>query len=133
VSADRPRRNLAADEAGATAVELAFILPVLVMLVFGVIQLGWALHCGSSVRYAVEQASRTVMLNPSTTQAQVQSQVTAALQGVADPNNVTVTLTFDTSSGTRVAKIAAVYTHTLSVPMLPGWTLKFRPQSVVPA
>jgi Flp pilus assembly protein TadG len=133
VSADRPRPDLARDEDGATALEFAFILPVLVVMIFGVIQLGWALHCGSSVRYAVEQAGRSVMLNPAITQPELQAQVTSRLRGIADPNHVTVSLSFDTASGTRVAKIQAVYTHTLSVPLLPSWTLTFRPRSTVPA
>ena len=55
--------RLGADRRGATAVEFAFILPVLVMLLFGVIsssQLGGAL---SGMHYAVEEAARCSAVN----------------------------------------------------------------------
>jgi Flp pilus assembly protein TadG len=62
----RPLRGFLADRRGATAVEYAFILPVFVMMIFGVIGVSQLAGAMSSMHYAVEEASRCFAVNKTT-------------------------------------------------------------------
>lgn len=126
--------NLVADRRGSTAVEFAFIAPAFFALLFGLFQFGWAMHCSSSVRYALEQASRSVMLNPAITQTQVQTAVRSRLQAIADPTNVTVTLAQETPSpGVTLVRATSHYQHVVSAPFLGDYTLNYTHSiSVIP-
>ena len=118
--------RLRRDDRGATALELALVLPVFVVLVFGIFQFGHAQHKLSSIRYAMAMASRAHMLNPDLTEAQLQTLVRNRLKNTAD-DNVTVTMTMiqNTAAG-RVARMTGVYTSHVGVPMLPTYPLSFQ-------
>lgn len=127
------RQTRPADEGGASALEFALIAPVFFAIVFGLMELGWAQHCGSSVKWALETSARTLLLSPSTTQAQLQSAVVAKLSGIADASNVSVTLSKDTSTtGVVLARASATYTQTLSIPVLGSFPLTFKSTTAVP-
>lgn len=124
----RGRRRLTAfgrDCDGTTAVEFAFILPVFILMLFGVFEYGWSQHCLSSVRYALEKASRALLLDPTLTQASLQTLVKNQLTGAADPN-VTVTLSVATGTGGKIASLTATYNETIGVPTLVSYPIKFQ-------
>jgi Flp pilus assembly protein TadG len=99
-------------------------------MLFGVFQLGWALHCNESVDYALNKAARTLVSNPAMTQDQVQTNVRTLLTSIADPNNVSVTLTEDDPSASpRLAHLSASYVHTVSVPGLTGFGYTYNTSS----
>jgi len=125
VSARAVLHRFSRDDSGATAVELAFVLPILVVLLFGTFQFGLAQHRLSSIRYAMNMSSRAVMLNPAMTEAQVEALVKSKLEGIADPNvNVTM-LTITTAQG-KVARLTGVYTGDIGVPMLATFPVNFQ-------
>jgi Flp pilus assembly protein TadG len=115
------------DRRGATALEFALVAPAFLACLFGVFQLGWALHCNESVDYALNKAARSLVSNPSMTQDQVQTNVRDLLTSIADPSNVTVTLTEDDPSASpRMAHLSASYVHTVSVPGLDGFSYTYQ-------
>lgn len=130
MSVDRIRLG---DDRGASAVEFALLAPVLLMFLFGVFQLGWGLHCGSSVRWALENNARTLLLAPTTTQSDLQTAVRANLADVPNANSVTVTLVTDTSGAAKVLRASAAYAYPLSIPFLPTYNLTFNDSVAVPA
>lgn len=115
MSADRPLARLGRDRSGATAAEFALVLPVFIAMVIGLFQFGWTQHCTSSLRFALEQAGRSLMLNPSLTQSQLLSMVQSKLAVGADPN-VTVELNIYGSGPNRTAVLTGGYTRTFGVP-----------------
>lgn len=58
-------RRLAADEAGSTLVEVALVLPVLLVLVAGVVMVGRVTHAQVAVQSVAREAARTVAVAPS--------------------------------------------------------------------
>ena len=81
------------DDDGAAAVEFALILPILLLLVFGIIQFGLVFAQLLALNNASRQASRTGVVNLSTCST-VMDQVTngtAGAIGLAGPYTVTVT------------------------------------------
>jgi Flp pilus assembly protein TadG len=126
VSARRGIGALARDSRGATAVEFACVLPVFIAMVMGIFQFGWTQHCASSLRAALEQASRALMLNPSLSESTLRSMVQAKLQNGADPN-VAVSLAIDpVNNGARIARLTGVYQRSLGVPLLMSFPVDYR-------
>lgn len=109
---------------GATALEFAMVLPVFVAIMFGTFQFGLAQHRLSSLRWAMNETSRTVMLNPTLNQTQVSNLVKAKLTGVADPN-VTVTMNVTTTAQGKIARLTGVYTSYIGIPMVATYPLNF--------
>ena len=109
--------NLWRDRGGAAAVEFAFVFPVFLGLMVSIFQFGWAQHKLSSIRWAMEAASRDLQLTPTLTEAQMRTKVQTKLTGIAD-NNVTITLTSDTVGTATVKKLTGVYTTNIGVPYL---------------
>ncbi len=62
----RPWREFLADRRGVTAVEYAFILPVFILMIFGVIGVSQLAGAVSGMHYAVEEASRCFAVNKTT-------------------------------------------------------------------
>lgn len=73
-------RRVAGDE-GAALVEFAFVLPVLVLFMFGIIQFGLAYDRKQNLNSAVREGARLASL-PTSTVDQVQQRVIDSLAGV---------------------------------------------------
>ena len=113
------------DEGGASAAEFALIAPIFLATVFGIFQFGWALHCASSVRYALEESTRSVALDEDFTAGEVETQMRAKLTAIADPE-IDVSITTDTSvSGAEMVHLHATYVHEMEVPFLPAFEITF--------
>src|SRR5215212_6938024 len=86
VFAKKPSRranpvSFPADEQGASALEFALVCPVFFLMLFGLFEFGWALHCGASVRAAVTKEIRLLIASSDTTQAQFETAVKEELAG----------------------------------------------------
>jgi len=70
---------------GATAVEFAIILPMFLLLLVGVIEVGRMLSTKNTLQYAVERAARCAVIgaSPCATPAQVQSYAASLVYGSA--------------------------------------------------
>lgn len=127
------RRRGLADEGGATAIEFSLLASIFFIFVFGVFQLGYALHCGASVRWALETSARTLLLTPNTTQTDLRTTVLSHLTDVPNSNSVTVTLATDNSNpAAKVLKASSAYAYPLSIPLLPTYNLQFNATVAVP-
>jgi Flp pilus assembly protein TadG len=88
-----PRRRRS--ERGSTAVEFAIILPVLILLVFGIIEFSIAYNHQQGLHAAAREGARVASL-PQSDQATITARVRSALQGVlsaTDIQNATITVT----------------------------------------
>ncbi len=112
------------NEDGATATEFALVFPTFIVLMFGVVGLAWSQHCISSMHYALENVSRSVMLNPQMSEAQVGEQVRRQLDGMADPD-VMVTLAITDDDNGRVAHVSGRYEHVIPVPLLQDYPIVY--------
>ncbi len=120
-----------ADCRGATAVEAAFVLPLLLTFILGIFQLGWGIFCGNDVRHAIERAARIYIQTPAATDQQFLSAVSANLTTV-NISDVAITITKPTSAGAQMARIAWTYNYGLHIPSVPTMTLNLGSQILVP-
>jgi Flp pilus assembly protein TadG len=133
-------RNVAQDCRGASAVEAAIALPILLVLIFGVIEVGFMLWTQVSLNFAVEQAARCGALNYGVPKATICKtaatiQSFAVAQAVGIPNLTTANFTVHTNgaavcgSGTQVA---ASYNFQSMVQSLVPYTLTISATSCYP-
>jgi Flp pilus assembly protein TadG len=122
---------LIADQSGATAVETAIVLPVAILFILGIFQLGWGFYCGYDVRQAIERGSRIYLSTPAATSSQLQTAVSAYLTTVKI-SAVTLTTSSQTTSGVSLQKVAWTYQYPIRLPFMSSLTLDFDSQIVVP-
>lgn len=126
------RRRLGASEGGATALEFALLAPVFMVLVFAILQLSIAMHHGNSAKWAVERASRHVLVDNSLTQVQIQELIDDYLKAVGSSAGIEITYAVDTSGSIPYGTISGTYSHVIDVPLLPEFTARFPATVVVP-
>ncbi len=83
------------DERGAAAVEFALVVPLLLMLVFGIVDFGYMINRASIVNNAARDAAREGSLHG--TQADITAAATSSLNGVP---NTTITVSCRKPDGT---------------------------------
>ncbi len=113
-----PRRNLVrrligfgrADDGG-SAIELAFVIPILLLFIMGTVEFGRAWWVRNTLQYATEEAARYAMTHVSATVADLQARVAASVAGV-DSDDVDVSVTTDIVGSTSFVTIQAEYTFT---------------------
>ena len=128
----RRLRLLWGSTSGATAVETALVLPILITFLIGIFELGWAFQCGSSVREAVEQSSRALISTPEMTNAQLTEKVNARLSDLPI-KNLTLTISQESVFGNaRVARVSWNYDYAMALPLVPSAVFHFGSSLVVP-
>lgn len=118
------------DEGGASAVEFAIVSPIFLALLYGVFQVGWALHCASSVRYALEESARAVMLDENFSSGAVEAKMRARLTAIANPA-IQVALSTEERTGMELVHLNATYVHEMVIPFLPPYEVTFNQQASV--
>jgi Flp pilus assembly protein TadG len=115
-----PRRFLANRHGGA-ALEFAMLGPVFLMFIIGFFQVAWAMYCASSVRYALHNSARALVLNPAMSQSAFQSLVQSAVTPLAAENvSVSLTKTFP-NAGLQLAQATATYDFQIVTPFMPTY------------
>jgi len=129
--ASSKRRRFLTDARGTTAIEFALTSPIFLAMVLGVLEFGWAFHCGASIRAAVTRESRKLIANPAMSAAGFQAAVQADLTNIADPN-VQVAFATETIGTSAVTRVSWTYSHPILYPFLPNLTLNFSSSTLVP-
>ncbi|WP_246674251.1 TadE/TadG family type IV pilus assembly protein [Mesorhizobium sp. B4-1-1] len=125
-------RAFAGNASGGAAIEFALIVPFLIMLLFGIFAFGWSMNNASSVRYALEASARSLQLNNTLTQADIQAVATQKLQALG-LQNVNVTITTDpVSGGFRMAHVNASYAFVISFPYFSDYPISYTTSVAVP-
>lgn len=80
--------NRKRDDAGATLIEFAIVLPLLVMLLFGIIEFGWVFAQNLDVRHGAREGARLAAVDELTSAADVCSRMDTA----AHPSETLITV-----------------------------------------
>jgi Flp pilus assembly protein TadG len=112
------RRHAASDsrDRGSVAVEFALLLPVLLLLIFGVIDFGRAINAQITLTQAAREGARLASLGYSTSAVTTRAQTAAT--GLSPVPTVTVMSACPTGAGTGVDAVVKVsYTFTFVTPV----------------
>lgn len=111
----RKRTHGPHSERGAIAAEFALILPILLMLVFGMVQLGLTYQRQEAVHAAAREGARVASL-PTTTDADMRTRCEAALVGSGFTAVPTCSATSDCSTSSGDVKVTVIVSNTLDIP-----------------
>ncbi|MBZ9710183.1 pilus assembly protein [Mesorhizobium sp. ESP7-2] len=121
-----------ADRSGGAALEFALIAPFLIMLLFGIFAFGWSMNSASSVRYTLEASARSLQLNNTLTQADIQAIATQKLLALG-LKDVNVTIATDPASGGfRMAHLTATYAFVIDFPYFNAFPINYATTVTVP-
>lgn len=113
---------------GTVAIEMAFVLPLLLVLILGILEFGRAMWIRQTLQFAVEEAARSAIADSTLTPTAIGNLVSADMIGV---QGVTPTVVA-TSTASQVS-IVASYSFTFLVPhLLPFGPLALTAQCVFP-
>jgi Flp pilus assembly protein TadG len=110
----RPFRRLLADRRGATMLEFALVVPVLLAMLLGIVMLGMVFLAQAGLRSAVEDAARYATIWPRPSQTAIEARIAARRFGMDPANIVAPTVTFNTSSSPNYVTISMGYNLTIN-------------------
>lgn len=125
-------RTFVGNVEGGSGLEFALIAPFLIMLLFSIFAFGWSMNSISSVRYALEASARSLQLNNTLTQSDIQAIATQKLKALG-LQNVSVTITTDPASGGfAMAHVSASYAFVISFPYFSNYPISYTTSVTVP-
>jgi len=115
---------------GATLAEFAFVLPVLLIILFAIFEFGLAFNRAQAVEAAAREGGRLASLS-TTSAGDVTNRVNAALAGIPfqGPINVSVSATCFGREGQPVT-VTVTTVHTVNVPLVNSWPVNLSSQAV---
>ena len=128
--------RLLASRSGATAVEMALLLPVLLSLLFGICEFGRAMWTQTSLQYAVEEAARCAAINSANCTPSVPAYAAGKVMGISIPSSE-FTYTSGASCGisgyTTGAKVSVSHVFTsFAVRLIPALSFTLTASSCHP-
>lgn len=123
--------RVVADRSGVVALEFTVVGLLLFTFIFGIVEAGRAFWTRSSLQFAVEEAARWAMVNPSATGGQITEKVGERFRGL-NPANLTVTVSEpDAACGCRL--VIATIPFRAVVPLIPLGNPTLRGQAAYPS
>lgn len=102
----RSVRRLLRNRDGASTIEIAFALPILIALLLGAFEFGRLFFTWSTIQYAAEQTGRYAMGKPSSTTTELTNFLKTKLPGLV-ANSVAVNVSPESDSGVNYMVIVA--------------------------
>jgi Flp pilus assembly protein TadG len=118
-------------ERGTVLAEFALVLPLLLILLFGIVEFGIAFNRAQAVEAAAREGARLASIS-TTTSGQITSRVNATLAGIPFANPVTVSVSPGGCAGREGQSVTVVVAtqHLITIPLVSSWTVNLRGQAV---
>lgn len=125
-------RHFLRNESGAAAIEMAFALPVMIVMIWAFVQLAQVYRAMAGIQQALGQGARyaTLCLNPTTsgcttpTATQVKAKITSSVYGIGPGTFGIVDPVSGTSGAGKYYDLKVTYTQPTDLLMFPGPTIK---------
>jgi Flp pilus assembly protein TadG len=117
------------NRSGLAALEFALVLPLFLLLIIGIMQLGQLFWTQTALQHAVEMAARCATVNTTTCGTATQIRAYAATQAYG---MVVAPATFTVTTPTCGNNVAATSTFTFLTSLFPIPTITLRAQSCYP-
>jgi len=128
-------RNILRSTGGSSTVDFAFALPVLVVMMIGIMQMGLTLHASGAMRHAVGEGIRLAKVDPTASQTDIEAEVKDEMTALDLDKIVTLEVTRGTSNGVAFGRIRLQYRVDPVIQLLPvpAITLTEEKQAYIPA
>lgn len=116
-------KRLKADQKGAAVIELAFALPVTIIMLWALVQLGLVYRAMSGIHHGLGEGARLATLYPMPTTAKVKQSITDAVYGIG-PGSFTINEPVEgTADGAEYLDLKVTYSQATDLLILPGPTI----------
>ena len=122
-------KNFLSDDTGATAVEAALCLPIILILGFGIFQYGVFYNNSTDINDGFQKASRQVKLTEYPSEDELKSLFQQALGD--EVRNVTFSVNRVERYGESFAEVNMVYSHSIDIPLLNQYPLQANYQNLI--
>lgn len=109
------------DQSGASAIEFAIAVPVLITFVYGIFMIGLVFEANAGLQHALGEASRMATLYPTPSDDDLRAKITAKKFGLAGGTLDTPTITTDAANGHKT--ISLTYRRPTNFLLVPGPTV----------
>jgi Flp pilus assembly protein TadG len=116
-------KRLRKDERGVAVIEMAFALPVLIMLIWMVVQLGLVFRAMSGIQHALGEGARAATLWPVPDTATVKAKMNAAVYGIKPGTFTIPTPTAGKADGSDYLDLQVTYSQKTDLIFIPGPTI----------
>ena len=117
-------RKLARNEDGAAVIEMAFALPILIMLIWMVVQLGLVFRAMSGIQHALGEGARAATLWPVPEVAEIEEKMEAAVYGIGPGTFEIEEPASGTDDGSDYLDLTVTYTQPTDLLIFPGPTIE---------
>ena len=116
-------RKLRRNEDGAAVIEMAFALPILIMLIWMIIQLGLVFRAMSGIQHSLGEGARAATLWPVPDTDTITDKMEAAVYGIGPGDFTIVDPVAGTADGSNYLDLQVTYTQDTDLLFLPGPTI----------
>lgn len=97
--------QLLGDRRGSAAIEFVVAIPILVLMMWGIFQVGILYQANAGMQHALGEGARLATVWPTRTDAEIQSKITSAKFGLANGTWGTPQITTDTTAKTKTISV----------------------------
>lgn len=115
--------KLRRDDRGAAIIETAFALPVLIIMVWAVVQLGLVFRALSGIQHALGEGARLATLYPKPTTDAIKDRINDVVYGIGPGDFDEPTLVAGTEAGSPYIDLTVTYTQETDLLLIPGPTI----------
>ena len=116
-------RKVFRNEEGAAVIEMAFALPILIMLIWMVIQLGLVFRAMSGIQHSLGEGARMATLWPKPDSAAIVDKMNDAVYGIGPGDFDIPDPVPGTADGSSYLDLQVTYTQPTDLLILPGPTI----------
>jgi len=117
------RGSLRNDRRGAAVIEMAFALPVLIVLMWMIVQLGLVFRAMSGIQHGLGEGSRMATIFPKKTDTEIRNKIPDAVYGIGPGSFTIATPTSGTADGANFLDLRVTYTQPTDLLLFPGPTI----------
>ena len=116
-------KRLKRDESGAAVIEMAFALPILIILLWMIIQLGLVFRAMSGIQHALGEGARLATIWPVPDVDTIQDKMNDAVYGIGPGTFAIPTPVAQTADGADYLDLSVTYSQDTDLLLLPGPTI----------
>lgn len=121
--------QLLSDRRGSAAIEFVVAIPILVLMIWGIFQIGILYQANAGMQHALGEGARLATVWPTRSDAEIQSKITSAKFGLANGTWGTPQITTDTTAKTKT--ISVTYSQPTDFLFFQGPTVTLSASKVV--
>ena len=122
-------RKLRRDQSGATLVEMAFALPILIVIIWTLFQYGLVFRANAGIQHALGEGARLATIFPTPSEEEIEERMAEAVYGIG-PGDFSYEITPIDDPDTPIDEssvgymdLTVTYTQRTSLLLLPGPTI----------